>query len=239
MPIRPLVLALLVVLIACRGEDEAPSDVTKQTVQSQAEPQRGGGTDFDDELDPLTPPLAGIALCTADGPCQTPDNRASGPIKDGRPHGLWTLLGPDGARVGEMMHKDGQPDGLWQRWSPDGTLLERGPWVMGKPHGIWTMYRHDGTKFETVTWAAGLRHGPWTMFHPNGKPSEEMVWKEGRQVGVQTDYAPSGARIARGQFEDHRPAGAWTCWTEDGAQRTVPAPTERLTPSEACGYEVD
>lgn len=199
-------------------------------------PRRGGGTDFDDELDAVTSPLHGIVLCTKDGPCGTRDRRARGTILSGQPEGEWTLFGPRGVRVGHGLMKAGQAHGLWKRWNAEGTLVEEGRWADGKPHGVWRMYRDDGSLFEQLSFAEGLRHGPWMMAHPNGQVAEHMVWEKGRQVGLQTDYAADGARLGRGQFEDHQPVGEWLCWDADGTRRSIAAPGRRLTPAQACGH---
>ncbi|MCO4773170.1 MAG: hypothetical protein KDA24_24260 [Deltaproteobacteria bacterium] len=217
-----------------RGDVESKRDAATES----GGPARGGGTDFDDEPDPVTSPLAGIALCSEDGPCVTADGRGKGTIKRGQAEGVWTVFAPTGQRIAEGAMKGGKPDGAWQRWTPQGALMEEGRWVDGKPHGVWRMFRPDGSLFETVTFVDGLRDGAWVMFHVNGKPAEEMVWSKGQQVGIQNDYAPSGERLARGHFEAHRPVGQWTCF--DGEkERSVPAPGTRLTPAEACGHEVE
>jgi len=200
------------------------------------EPRRGSGAEFDDELDPITSPLHGVTLCSSDGPCETPDRRARGTLQNGQPEGDWTLFGPRGVRVGSGVMKSGKAHGLWKRWSAGGTLIEEGRWLHGKPHGVWRMYRSDGQLFEELTFVDGLRDGPWTMLHPNGQIAEHMVWAKGKQIGLQTDYSAAGVRLARGQFEDHRPVGEWVCWDSSGKQRTVPAPTSRLTPAEVCGH---
>jgi hypothetical protein len=220
------VLSCVGLAVGCGPAPEAPG------------PARGTGTAFDDEPDPATSPLEGVTLCATDGPCETPDGRARGVIRAGRPEGIWTLLGPKGVRVAEGPMRAGVPDGPWRRWSPDGALLEEGRWAAGKPDGVWTMYRPDGSRFEEVSFADGLRHGPWLMLHRNGTVAERMEWARGQQVGVQIDYADDGTVLARGSFDAHRPVGTWTCFGP-GGERSIPAPSSRETPAEACGLLQD
>ncbi|MEE2828227.1 MAG: hypothetical protein VX498_03480 [Myxococcota bacterium] len=175
-----------------------------------------------------------------DGPFQqrNPDGSSIfGGFSAGRREGAWMRTSSGGAVLIEAEYVEGQLEGTWSSfYEQNGQVRETGQYVGGLAEGSWRMYYPNGALFEIVEHKAGKAHGAWSMHHPDGALADSMTWQQGLQVGTETNYSPEGRVIAQGDFQAHQPSGTWTCMDPDGSTRRIPAPTERLTPRQACGF---
>lgn len=225
----------LLLCAGCGGSGADSPATAEATTRSgpETEAERGGGDSYEEDIAPRAP-LDDTPATGPDGPWASPRGpRTEGQYVGGRRQGRWTRF-HDGAKP--MVQGDfeaGAASGVWRWWYVDGTLRQEGAYEAGLASGLWRMWRADGALLEEVTHARGLPEGPWRMFHANGQVAEEMTWRAGRQEGLQRDYSPDGALLAEGSYEDSRPVGTVRC---HGAPtpRELPAPPERMTPTEAC-----
>ena len=68
-----------------------------------------------------------------------------GTYRDGRRHGKWAFLLPDGAVAKEGEYADDKPIGTWTVRRADGSLLREETYNDdGRPHGTWVSYGPDG-----------------------------------------------------------------------------------------------
>ena len=206
----------------------------------KSDPRSVGVTgDAAGEMD-LAEPFPEVPETGPEGPFEmrlSDNSRVIGRYSSSGRDGQWLRLSDGGGLLVQGTYRNGALHGEWSTYYRDtGQLRESGSYDDGLAVGTWEMYYPAGPLFEVVEFQAGEQHGPWTMHHPDGSLADEMTWERGEQVGVETDYAPDGRVIAKGSFEAHRPTGTWTCFEADGTTRSLAAPTERLTPRQACGF---
>ncbi len=223
-------LLLLILLVGC-GKAEPPVDAKGPAVA-------GVGDEFEEDLGPREPlddaPKTGPEGAYLDSH-SSGAARTRGAFAGGLRTGTWERLDPSGTVLVSGRFERGEATGTWNwRW-PDGSKKQQGDYVAGLASGAWFVWRADGSLFEEMTHAKGRPDGPWRIYHPNGQVAEVMTWRAGLQEGTQVDWSPAGVRWAEGSFERSKPVGTWTCF--DGElPRTIPAPAERTTPAEACGF---
>jgi hypothetical protein len=202
-------------------------------VGMQAAPEDAGEVDlaepFPDAPDRGTP--GPFQLQLADG------SRVLGGYSHRGREGEWIRLSSSGGLLVRGTYSDGVLEGEWlSYYRTTGGIRETGTYGDGVAVGTWTMNYPQGTLFESVEFQEGSPHGRWTMHHPDGSLADEMTWASGQQVGLETNYEPDGRVVALGSFERHRPSGEWVCFGPTGTKRVIPAPAERLTPRQACGF---
>ncbi len=225
---RWLLLVLLAALVGCRSTPADPAP----------EAERGGGASHEEDLSPR-PPLDDTPGTAPDGPwTSTSGPKTVGVYAGGKRSGSWSRYHPSGQPMVQGLFEGGQPVGTWLWFYDGGIKRQEGAYVDGVTAGVWRMWRPDGALLEEVTHKAGVPDGAWRMFHANGQVAEEMTWRGGKQEGLQRDWSAAGRLIAEGSYQGSRPVGTFHCY--DGtATREVPAPSERKTPAEACGHDID
>jgi hypothetical protein len=123
---------------------------------------------------------------------ESPEGNAAWCDKDGKKHGNYRLLYPDGTDREKGGYLDGQEDGLWTSFHPGGTAREsRGTWNHGKRIGTWVYWAPSGKLAQEGDYLNGRRAGVWTEYDALGR-----TWKEGMYVndskdGNWTIYRPS------------------------------------------------
>ena len=74
------------------------------------------------------------------------DTQASGELKGGRLHGLWTKWHENGQKAAEESYKDGKKHGMHRNWFKNGVKEREVIFMEGELDGTATIWREDGSK---------------------------------------------------------------------------------------------
>lgn len=114
---------------------------------------------------------------------------------DGKRHGPYLELYPDGSERTKGQHREGVRDGEWL--------------------GMWT----DGKQRSVEHYDRGKPVGMWITFFPDGKHSSENTHRDDGSVAHVT-YRPDGSKTREGVFVGGVEDGEWSEWDAFGT-RTV------------------
>ena len=135
--------------------------------------------------------------------------RTVGTLKNGKKHGEWLLLRPNG-RVWQLdLWKDGHPHGVSRSWHENGHLESDSPYSHGRADGRWRIFYDDG-QIAAIGWT-----------------------RRGKRKGIQCDWEPDGRveRIAeyfddRLMKEEMHPGRPCPVTVGNGRRHRDPANTE-------------
>ncbi|NPA42860.1 MAG: DUF3352 domain-containing protein [Chlorobi bacterium] len=145
-------------------------------------------------------------LAVKDGPYRLtyPDGRlqAEGPVKKGKPHGLWRTYYPSGrvesavmyqrgrvygdaifyydsrpaVTLASMTFEDDKLEGIYREYYRNGTLKAEIPYKDGLPHGEAKYYYPDGTLKAKGKFKKGKKRGKWIFYKRNGEPAKKVKY---------------------------------------------------------------
>jgi antitoxin component YwqK of YwqJK toxin-antitoxin module len=127
---------------------------------------------------------------------------------DGKRHGPFVTVFPDGTPEVTGAYRDGALDGPWQRHRPGGSVIETGSYAAGQKTGHWQMlgptgavlgdydmrdgtgtertWLDDGTLYRERTLRAGVASGSDKIYAADGTPLVAAQWLRGKLDGPHT-----------------------------------------------------
>jgi antitoxin component YwqK of YwqJK toxin-antitoxin module len=142
--------------------------------------------------------------------------KATGELRSGKTHGLWTYYSEKGAVQSKMNFREGELDGEASWWSEDGTLAREGAFWQGQEHGEWKSYDVNGTVLSRGRFAYGRPVGEWEYRHPNNEKSTVCRYKLGALDGDFVSWHPNGTTSEQGSYQDGKKIGVWKTWDSGG-----------------------
>jgi antitoxin component YwqK of YwqJK toxin-antitoxin module len=98
-------------------------------------------------------------------------------------HGSFVEFYRNGKQFCSGQYRDGRRHGKWTFLRPDGSVAKEGEYVDDRPTGKWRYLRADGNVSREEMYKDGLPHGPWVTFGQDGKtPVYEIEFAEGKLV---------------------------------------------------------
>lgn len=167
-----------------------------------------------------------------------------GAYRDGKQHGTWTTLHPDGGRlvthyvdgvkdgVEESSYADGKRkfggtyrngkmQGEWTAWHETGTVRAMRTYVDDRQHGITRIHYDDGAVENEYLFADGKLAGPSRGFYTNGQTEWVIEYKDGKRDGAAIWYDESGRLKAEGRYVAGDLNGRYTEYAPDGSVSKV------------------
>ena len=157
----------------------------------------------------------------------------TGHLEDGKYHGQWVRLWPDGD-VLEGPYVEGKKHGHWVRRSSDGNVAEdlyvdgekvestgkaevmEGLLVNGKARGQWII-RHNTENIEEGPYVEGKKHGHWASFRRDGSVNEEGPYVEGKKHGHWVKRYADGSVNEKMSYVEGKEHGHWASFRRDGS----------------------
>ncbi len=123
--------------------------------------------------------------------------RRLGSYQDGRQHGRWLTLSPEGKLVAEGELLAGKRNGVFRTWYANGRLRTKEDYLEGKLHGPWTSWDRHGAVEDQGLVLEGKRVGSWTLRSPDTRcpfpfprwlrlESVEVSYRDGELEGPAT-----------------------------------------------------
>lgn len=144
------------------------------------------------------PPQLACDPGTAQSLARAPDPTWYCARADGKRHGPFVTLFPDGTPEITGGYKDGALDGPWQRRRPSGTVLETGSYAAGQKSGRWQMLGPTGTVLGEYDMHGGT--GTEMYWLDDGTLYRERSLKAGVPSGNDKIYAADGTPLVAAQW---------------------------------------
>ena len=111
----------------------------------------------------------------------------------------------NGAPRAEIHFKEGKRHGLFTELYPDGTLKRESNWVDDKQEGQHREFHQNGKKSGEIIFKAGLPDGEQRQWYPNGQLMAVMTFKAGTPEGVRREWDEKGVTEHEVRFEKGQP----------------------------------
>ena len=111
----------------------------------------------------------------------------------------------NGAPRGEIHFKEGKRHGLYTELYPDGTLKRESNWVDDKQEGQHREFHQNGKKSGEIIFKAGMPDGEQREWYPNGQLMAVMTFKAGMPEGVRREWDEKGVTEHEVRFEKGQP----------------------------------
>jgi antitoxin component YwqK of YwqJK toxin-antitoxin module len=142
--------------------------------------------------------------------------QASGELRFGKSHGIWTTYYENGAVQSRMNYREGEPDGEAAWWSADGKLTREGALWQSMEHGEWKFYDGTGTVVARGRFAYGRQVGDWEYRHPNNEKSKACRYALGALDGEFVSWHDNGKMSEQGRYQNDKKTGVWRTWDREG-----------------------
>jgi antitoxin component YwqK of YwqJK toxin-antitoxin module len=123
-------------------------------------------------------------------------------LKDGKPHGNWTIYFDQNNRIKDhMSYYDGKLNGYWLKFNNLGRVEQMEQYRNGVLHGELIKY-YSGVPIEYENYKNGLPHGVFKKYYPNQHMQQYAEFANGKLHGFWRSYNDEGKLTVEYVYKD-------------------------------------
>ncbi len=123
-------------------------------------------------------------------------------LKNGKPHGNWTIYFDQNNRIKDhMSYYDGKLNGYWLKFNNLGRVEQMEQYRNGVLHGELIKY-YSGTPFEFENYKNGEPHGVFKKYYPNQHMQQYAEFENGKLNGFWRSYNDEGKLTVEFVYKD-------------------------------------
>ena len=110
----------------------------------------------------------------------------AGAFLEGKKHGLWVQLWPNGKKEAVSTFRRGELHGSLAAWDEKGQPILEGAYKDGRKHGKWLAWYGNGKQQEVGGFREGKKHGTWAFYNKDGRVIRKEEFEDGKSLGMWT-----------------------------------------------------
>ncbi len=120
------------------------------------------------------------------------------------------IFDKDGFKKGiGNINKEGKKHGNWKFVYPEGNIRTEGEYKNGKRTGTWSFFFKDGGIEQKGIYKNGKPYGNWVWYYDKNNIRRKGKFKNGREEGLFFELSKTGDTLSKGEYKYGKKDGQW------------------------------